>query len=1079
MIKVVLTPQKEVKVSLKPEQGIQIDATKKYLFDPSVVQEYVDISADNAQIAIDKANEATNTFNDITVFVDNSKQELNQIVADGEVAIDGYVDEAEQEIKQIAQQAAEDAIQGAADEATRRAINQTTELVDNEIEPRLQEYASNAEADAANAAESAGHAAQSASDADHYAEDARIWAEGEQAEVEEIGGELSSRGYADFAQAITNTPEDVPLDQSKILALDIIRGPKGDKGDKGDRGDDGIKGELNNPFTLFDVKWADHTLDNASWALAGSYVDGSVYTTAYEELLAEYEQGADSTDGDISYRLTPKGYRIALVSQETAVNGSFSSKGIAWYYILDIANTRFRLPRTKYAFVGARDTAGKYVAHSLPNITGNFVGGKTDAASGANLQSGAFVVNGTTGAYQGNTGPMGLYSFNASRVSGVYQDGAPVQQRATEMYLYFYIGETIVGANIIDYTRQLNEVVDDGIDRITQTSDAEIAEIAQSGDDAVTGITQASDTELAKITQAGEEGAELVRSTVEAILTGDKVLEGSLLIQTPPADDNSQRAVNSEWVNNALKDVGPSGGGLEIGDIGIAISIDESKNKRRYLNGQTILQEQFVSFTEWLREKASLYPNIVTTEENWQAEVTNSKLGQCGKFVIGEDTIRLPKVVNVDGLADLTFVGGIKAESLPNITGKTNAIFIVAGSKSADGCLDGMEFTKSGTYFGGSYIDSPNWNITQSGGEDYTQVKIDASLSSSTYQDNAPVQQEAIQYPYFIQVATGVEESVDVTREIELNNPFSLLDYKWSEYELSNASWLLSNGSFHSGTVYKSVYELLLKIKNGTETKDGVSVKLSTEAYEDTDFVINTADTTFRLPLLNGSETMPDYNDGVNISHNTDFIAPYNGVVITCGRLDSGLSYLYINGAPVIETKGSSAGNTGDTFTAFVKKGDVVKVVYGNEFIKGTFYPLKGSGSLYFYVGETIQDANVINAGKALEIIAALANADYVVESKVATDDDPSWYRVYKSGWVEQGGISKVSKITFIKTMKDTSYFMSAIPDEYSTNGGSISVNYSSVSVSGATINLRWDGGYANINDNCYRRWEVKGMGAK
>ena len=83
----------------------------------------------------------------------------------------------------------------------------------------------------------------------------------------------------------------------------------------------------------------------------------------------------------------------------------------------------------------------------------------------------------------------------------------------------------------------------------------------------------------------------------------------------------------------------------------------------------------------------------------------------------------------------------------------------------------------------------------------------------------------------------------------QLSNPFSLLDYKYSEYELDNASWLLSNGQFNSGTVYQSVYDLLLSIYNGTTTKAGVSVKLSTETYANTDFVLNTVDETFRLPL--------------------------------------------------------------------------------------------------------------------------------------------------------------------------------------------------------------------------------------
>ena len=56
------------------------------------------------------------------------------------------------------------------------------------------------------------------------------------------------------------------------------------------------------------------------------------------------------------------------------------------------------------------------------------------------------------------------------------------------------------------------------------------------------------------------------------------------------------------------------------------------------------------------------------------------------------------------------------------------------------------------------------------------------------------------------------------------------------------------------------------------------------------------------------------------------------------------------------------------------------------------------------------------------------SNYDYVVESKYPTEDSPSWYRVYKSGWVEQGGrVSSSTEntaltITLLKPMKNNRY---------------------------------------------------------
>ena len=395
-------------------------------------------------------------------------------------------------------------------------------------------------------------------------------------------------------------------------------------------------------------------------------------------------------------------------------------------------------------------------------------------------------------------------------------------------------------------------------------------------------------------------------------------------------------------------------GGLEIGDIGIcALGIDETQNKRRYLNGQVISQAQFESFTDKLKSIVALYPNLATTEVNWQAEVTNSALGQCGKFVIDDvaGTIRLPKVVNINGLQNLTGLGTIKAESLPNIKGTFDT-----GDRRTH-----IEGTSGALYK--NTISSGIWGGKSTTGGNTQGVGFDASLSSSTYQDDAPVQQEAVQYPYFIQVAEGVETSVDVSREIELNNPFSLLDYKYSEYEISNASWLLSNSQWNSGAVYQSVYDLLLQIYNGTVTKAGVSVKLSTETYADTDFVLNTSDTTFRLPLkvaLASGKAVAGNGITLGLTNGTDNL----GTTTLGGQ---GGSYGYGITSTLYGRNVGSQGVSSYTYNGSVGvTTDPEKS--GIETSANGLY-------LYFYVGETVQDANIIAAGQALTDIADLKNA--------------------------------------------------------------------------------------------------------
>ena len=244
----------------------------------------------------------------------------------------------------------------------------------------------------------------------------------------------------------------------------------------------------------------------------------------------------------------------------------------------------------------------------------------------------------------------------------------------------------------------------------------------------------------------------------------------------------------------------------------------------------------------------------------------------------------------------------------------------------------------------------------------------------------------------------------------DLNNPFSLLDYKYSEYELDNASWLLSNGQWNNGTTYSAVYNLLLAIYNGTVTKAGVSVKLSTETYADTDFVLNTGDTTFRLPLkvlMAGSKRVAGNGMALGLTNGT--------VNAGLGTTNAG----DFNLRPAQTAYGASV-SANDAATA-------AKGQYGitTDPTKSGIETSANGLYLYFYVGETVQKANLIAAGQALTDIANL-KAHYITETYV---NGKSGYRVWSDGYCEQWGdfggtfSSWTAKtIIFLKPFKDTNY---------------------------------------------------------
>ena len=433
-------------------------------------------------------------------------------------------------------------------------------------------------------------------------------------------------------------------------------------------------------------------------------------------------------------------------------------------------------------------------------------------------------------------------------------------------------------------------------------------------------------------------------------------------------DDAVIRIVNDEFVlykskqdenkGNALtntdywEEVKLGGSGLEVCDIGMSLFVDETKGLRRYLNGQIVdRNDNTEAFFTRLQKITTLHPSLLCTEEEWQTAKTMSVFGQVGKFVFNYSgdaivSVRLPRVVNVQGLFDLQNLGMMVAESLPNIVGTVGNIAFVNNVRNFTGCFYQKTYhgyTGAGTQYQG-----------QTSG--IVEVGAKASLSSSTYQDNAHVQQEAIQYPYFIQIATGQEAENNIVNDIELNNPYSLFDHKYSDHELNNLSWLKSEAQWNAKTVYTDAYDKLLKVYNGTEIVEGLSVKLSTETYTDYDFVLNASDETFRLPLktkLASGKAIVGNGMTLGLTNGTENggLAGYSN-----GSTNANIAYK--------DTYGVTVGNatTGTSVTASLGvTTDPTKS--GIELSDSGLY-------LYFYVGETVQNANLIDAGRIVERLA-------------------------------------------------------------------------------------------------------------
>lgn len=500
-----------------------------------------------------------------------------------------------------------------------------------------------------------------------------------------------------------------------------------------------------------------------------------------------------------------------------------------------------------------------------------------------------------------------------------------------------------------------------------------ITSIQTTGTEANTSITTASTTALSDIATAKNTAVEDIQDEADTQIsniqsTGFYMRDGRLYY------------VDSEGQEQEFK----SGEGLPLLSIRPAFYVDESLGLDYYLNGQLLaINSNLQGAVDELKKLQAVRPSLFMTEEEWQSAKASSDHGQVGRFVLDETagTLRLPAVINIQGVFDLQNVGLTVEAGLPNITGGTINGWVI-GSDRPIGAINAhvVDAGVAGT---------SQTNTHQAG------FFIDASRSNPIYGNNTTVQEEAIQYPWVIRLATGQETEVNIRNDIESIVPYTLFDSKYSEAKQYNASWVLG-GSTLSKSVYPTAYEAALveynsEIADGTTvelpsggsyTKRGVSggvtVKLSTdETVTEYDWKLDTVAEILTVPTLNGSEDLLSdrYDDLELKASGSTYTAPANGWFWIQKLSSSTGQYL----TPVIK---DSNGNIKYTLTsqptavgydaeilAPVSKGDVISIGYsvGGATKSFRFIYAKSNGSLYFFVASVAQNAPLANLGRIEE----------------------------------------------------------------------------------------------------------------
>lgn len=407
----------------------------------------------------------------------------------------------------------------------------------------------------------------------------------------------------------------------------------------------------------------------------------------------------------------------------------------------------------------------------------------------------------------------------------------------------------------------------------------------------------------------------------------------------------------------------------------------------------TYTGEPIISITESGNNGKSFYSEVTLTETVTTDEIVS---------------FRLPAVINIQGVFDLQNAALTVEAGLPNIEG-----MVYYGH--------GYLANATGAFYRGNPGSLPR--TTDGRAETDYNLIFDASRSNPIYGATDTVQEEAIQYPWVIRLATGQETEVNIRNDIELNNPFFFGMSQYFDVEPNNLSWLKSDGEYKPKSVYPDYYNWILEnVNKGVEGFKGQEgycfIATDSSGYY---WWVST-----ESPVVGAS--VYRYDVGVNsmffdgtvetlTSNGFTFTSIFEGSSYTVTR-DSSKDTSILHPAVWITDNDFEINTSDETFKLPLKN--------GTEGMFGGGAGVVPSGwALYYYVGETVQNANLIDAGRMQEQITNInaPSRGYLVQSYV---NGRSWYRVYSDGWCEQGGqitvTETVTNITLLKSYKDNNY---------------------------------------------------------
>lgn len=222
------------------------------------------------------------------------------------------------------------------------------------------------------------------------------------------------------------------------------------------------------------------------------------------------------------------------------------------------------------------------------------------------------------------------------------------------------------------------------------------------------------------------------------------------------------------------------------------------------LDGKTLSKQgTYGAFCAKVEEQVQAENWFACSEDEYNSDISN--YGQCGKFVVSNDYIRIPTITRFIGATiTLSEIGRTYKESLPQHTHTRGTMNITgtAGIAASPATTTGCFYLGSENSYNG--YDGKASTIHFDASRKWTGATSNAS--GETYQSNAKVQPDHTKYPYYMVISTEgqtAEVGIDINQvyedlNIKANTSLSNVD--------ANIDYVVEKGGDSNGwyRIYKS-----------------------------------------------------------------------------------------------------------------------------------------------------------------------------------------------------------------------------------------------------------------------------------